>query len=245
MLWSPFRSSRSRGFVRARTLPAAVVVVFMLGLVSCSDAGKDEPTTAPMPTSSSSDGGGDASDGGGETSAASSPSAEGGEGGSALPTASDGGGERVTMTKDDFPPPDPANYPGLNTHTEQGAIATATYFWDSLFWASWSGETAIPTRLSSEECVGCQLLLERSNDAYMNQLYLTPSYVIPRAETVEARENYQGYDIVIFMTIDERVTAKNLKGREDHFRTAHGMNWNGKAWKIHLIESELLGRADA
>ena len=51
--------------------------------------------------------------------------------------------------------PDPADYPGMDQQTEEGAKAFYRYFWDSYVYANLTGDPSILESLSGPDCGWC------------------------------------------------------------------------------------------
>ncbi|NMA77639.1 MAG: hypothetical protein GX960_10360 [Actinomycetales bacterium] len=118
-----------------RLLSTAAAGALLLGLAACGD-GEDGPvTTAPpeLGISSPSDGGGDAE-------------------------PSDGGGaeqEEPSAAAPDIPPPDPADYAGMDKNTEDGAIQAFRYYIAVSMWAHQTGDDTELMELQTDSCEGC------------------------------------------------------------------------------------------
>ena len=98
-----------------RLFSAAAAGALLLGLAACGDT-TDGPATAPPPDlgiAAPSDGGGD-------------------------PAPSDGGGEQTDPSADDapdIPPPDPADFAGMDENTPEGAEQAFRYYIAVSMWA--------------------------------------------------------------------------------------------------------------
>lgn len=118
-----------------RLLSAAAVCTLVLGLAACGEGGKGTVTDPPpsIDISMPSDGGGEPSDGGGD-----------GE-----PTAAP-----------DVPAPDPADYPGIDEKTAEGAEQFTRYFFALMIWGYQTGESEELESLYSETCGICEANVE-------------------------------------------------------------------------------------
>lgn len=122
-----------------RLLTASAAAALVLGLAACGD---DTGGTITDPPSTIATG---ASDDGGAS--------DGGEAGGSAGGASDDGGS--TEAAPDIPAPDPADYPGMDEETDEGAEQTAKYFIAVQYWARTSGDTEALKRLQTDECGAC------------------------------------------------------------------------------------------
>src|SRR5699024_6886832 len=128
-----------------RLFSAAAAGALLLGLAACGDT-TDGPATAPPPDlgiAAPSDGGGD-------------------------PAPSDGGGEQTDPSADDapdIPPPDPADFAGMDENTPEGAEQAFRYYIAVSMWAHQSGERSEEhtSELQSRFDLVCRLLLEKKN----------------------------------------------------------------------------------
>ncbi|MGO1408792.1 MAG: DUF6318 family protein [Brachybacterium sp.] len=118
-----------------RLLSAAATSTLLLGLSACSEP-TDGPVTTPPPNidiGAPSDGGGDAE-------------------------PSDGDGEKTaepTAEAPDIPPPDPADYAGMDEHTAEGAEQAFKYYIAVSVWAHQTGKDDPPIALQDAKCDGC------------------------------------------------------------------------------------------
>src|SRR5699024_10334539 len=121
-----------------RLLPALATLGLVLGLAACGDGG-DGPVTTPPPDlgNGASDGGGsqgDPSDGGGET------------------EPDDGETEETEVAAPDVPAPDPADYPGMDEETPEGAEQAFRYYIAVVYWGYQTGDTETLETLHTENC---------------------------------------------------------------------------------------------
>ncbi|WP_422117185.1 DUF6318 family protein [Brachybacterium sp. UNK5269] len=118
-----------------RLLAAAAAGALLLGLAACDDGEEGAVTTAPPSVSVSAP-----SDGGGE------------------PAPSDGGGtgtDDPTAAAPHIPPPDPADYAGMDEKSETGAVQAFRHYVATAMWAHQTGEDSQLASLQTETCEGC------------------------------------------------------------------------------------------
>src|SRR5699024_991460 len=124
-----------RSLLPGRSLPALAAAVLALGAAACGHGG-DGPVTTPPPALGS-----DASDGGGSD-----------------PDPSDGGGaetEEPTAAAPDIPAPDPADYPGMDEETPEGAEQALRYYIAVVYWGYQTGDTETLEGLHQNSCETC------------------------------------------------------------------------------------------
>lgn len=117
--------------MRRRLLAATATAALSLGLVACGDDSEGPVTEAPPSLGIGGSDGGGASDDGGEAS-------DGGgsdDGGDA--TGSEG--ENSAAEEAGIPAPDPADYPGMDENTAEGAEQFTRYFIAVMTWGYQSG----------------------------------------------------------------------------------------------------------
>lgn len=197
-------------------LRALAATALALGLTACGNGGN--PVTTPPPAL-----GNDASDGGG---AESSPS--------------DGGGaatEEPTAAAPDVPAPDPADYPGMDEETPEGAEQAARYFVAMMFWGFQSGETEILASLYSSKCGVCKENADTINEmASAGEFWSETS--LKDAEISVDPPNGEYNTIIGYSVLASPHSEPNLDSgtRADvpelQFLFGVGLNWNDGRWII-------------
>ena len=121
-----------------RILAPVAAAALAFGLVACTDTGGSGTVTTPPPSinigGGSDDGGAEPSDGGGDT--------------------SDGGGDSPVAAPD-IPAPDPADYPGMDQNTPEGAEQAFRYYVAVMIWGYQTGQTEHFETLHDPECLTC------------------------------------------------------------------------------------------
>ena len=120
-----------------RILAPVAAAALAFGLVACGDTGGGTVTTPPPSINI----GGGSDDGGAEPS-------DGGSG------ASDGGGESPVAAPD-IPAPDPADYPGMDQNTPEGAEQAFRYYVAVSMWSHQVGDDSLLKTLEAEGCDSC------------------------------------------------------------------------------------------
>src|SRR5690625_2609360 len=138
-------------------LPALAAAVLALGAAACGHGG-DGPVTTPPPALGS-----DASDGGGSD-----------------PDPSDGGGaetEEPTAAAPDIPAPDPADYPGMDEETPEGAEQALRYYIAVVYWGYQTGDTETLETLYSDNCEQCLDIRNEIHELDNSELHQAPSSI--------------------------------------------------------------------
>ncbi|MBB5833173.1 DUF6318 family protein [Brachybacterium aquaticum] len=213
-----------------RLLSAAAACAFVLGLAACGD-GSDDPVTSAPPSidiDAPSDGGGDAS-----------PSSGGDD---AEP--SDGGGNEDTTAASDIPAPDPADYPGMDENTEEGAIQASRYFLASMLWGYQTGETDELASLFEKSCKTCQANLENIEELsdigeYWSETRVTYEDIVP-SDPDETYEAIIGYSATISPhTEPDGKTGSRIEVPENYYQMGFGLNWSEGRWVISGLSIEV------
>ncbi|MDO5644366.1 MAG: DUF6318 family protein [Dermabacter sp.] len=116
---------------------AAAVAIAALGLTACSNNEEPEKSAVEIAAESNAK---TASDGGGDD-ASDSGEADG----FAMPPENEG-----------ILPPDRANYPGIDTETDEGAKQTVKFFFDAMYYGYATGDTAPLESVSGSGCKQCK-----------------------------------------------------------------------------------------
>ena len=204
-----------------RLFSAAAAGALLLGLAACGDT-TDGPATAPPPDlgiAAPSDGGG-------------------------APAPSDGGGEQADPSADapDIPPPDPADYAGMDENTPEGAEQAFRYYIAVSMWAHQSGEDGPLTALEADSCGGCDYLNEDITSAREREL-LWSDTTIEDVSVSTASANSFDQEVRYKFTLsphsradqdfDEYIEVEYLD-----YDTVGGMNWDEGVWLVAEMSIE-------
>ena len=133
-----------------RLLAAVAAAALTVGLAACGEGEGGTVTTPPPSIDTGQDDG--ASDAGGEE-----PSDAGG--------ADDAGsGDGSAEAAPDIPAPDPADFPGMDEQTPEGAEQAFKYFWAVAMSGYQGADAAELSRMSDPNCGNCTELLSEIND---------------------------------------------------------------------------------
>lgn len=119
-----------------RILASTAAAVLALGLAACTDEGGGGTVTTPPPSINIDGGSGN---GGDETT---------------TPAPSDGGGDNGTAAPD-IPAPDPADYPGMDQNTPEGAEQAFRYYIAVMVWGYQTGDFELLAELQAGDCNAC------------------------------------------------------------------------------------------
>lgn len=200
-----------------RILAPVAAAALAFGLVACGDTGGGTVTTPPP--SINIDGGSD--DG----------SAEPSDGGSG---ASDGGGESPAAAPV-IPAPDPADYPGMDQNTPEGAEQAFRYYIAVVYWAHATGDTEATSSLYSETCGSCSELANDINKLRTEgELWGAASITDVGIDSHES-ENFDteisyGFTLGPHERPGDAVTHD--ASAETKMTAIAGLDWNGSAWKV-------------
>ncbi|WP_106506594.1 DUF6318 family protein [Brachybacterium timonense] len=215
---TPARSGRQRRGARVLAASAAL----MLALSAC---GGDEPPdngldgTVPD-LSTSSDNGGASDNGGTDNTAASNA---GGDSGSDDLAAS-------------IPAPDPADYPGMDQNTPEGAEQAFKYYIAVLMWAHQSGDTDLLSTLYSENCESCATLLEQVEDLKAHETFWSEATLDEHQVSHENSDNYDAEVSYLFILGEHTEPAKDSSTSAPvpsvEYVSRGGLNWTGHHWAV-------------
>ncbi|MFC7373744.1 MULTISPECIES: DUF6318 family protein [unclassified Brachybacterium] len=221
-----------------RLFSAAAAAALTLGLAACGD-GSDGPVTSPPPdvtvTGGGSDGGG-ASDGGGSDGEG-APS----DGGN----SSDGGGNGEadpSAAAPDIPPPDPAEYAGMDEHTPEGAEQAFRYYIAVSMWAHQTGSDELLKTLQSDACEGCAYLNEDLKQIADGGHYWSEVEVTDIATAIHESPNFEheiGYE---FELGPHSRPSPDFSGRQNvthlEYTAIGGMSWTSGEWTVSEMSIE-------
>ena len=215
-----------------RTLSVAAALVLTLALAACGEE-SEGPVTTPPPTigAGSSDGsGGEPSDGGGE-----------GE-------ASDGGGESegTTDAASSVPAPDPADYPGMDEETPEGAEQAVRFYFASVFWAYSTGDTSVLDDLYAESCEACGGFRERIENQPEGEFW-SPVEITDRHMTHLESQNFD-LEVGYIFTLGEHFEPTDDGGEPTEYAPTDytavlGVDWKDDRWVIEAMSFDEYGNA--
>lgn len=211
-----------------RILAAAASAVLALGLVGCGND-DDGPATTPPPTvgtGQSDDGGAEQSDGGGAA------SSDGG-----------GGSEEATDAASSVPAPDPADYPGMDEETPEGAEQAFSYFWDVAITGFQGGDHAQLDAMSSADCKNCDALIQQIENLDERGEHWSVVETTPVDLDAKHGEGKYAYIATYSFVIPAHTEppehgAEPVKWEEITYESTGGLVWESGAWKVADFSSD-------
>ncbi|HLQ81080.1 MAG TPA: DUF6318 family protein [Brachybacterium sp.] len=197
-----------------RLLSAAAAGALLLGIAACGDQTDEPVTTAPpsIDVAGPSDDGGDSS-------------------------PSDGGGSETTeptAQAPDIPPPDPADFAGMDEHTPEGAEQAFRYYIAVSMWAHQTGNDAPLSELESGDCEGCTFLNEDVAQIQKSGLYWSEFAINDTGTAIHNSGKFEheiGY--VFSLTSHTRPNdefTEKISVESIEYAAIGGMNWEGGRW---------------
>ncbi|GAA1717391.1 DUF6318 family protein [Brachybacterium phenoliresistens] len=142
------------------------------------------------------------------------------------------------------PAPDPADFPGKDEHTEEGAKQAVRYYWAVLFWGFQTGEHESFSELYSENCANCAGNREVIKDIAKNENPWGPTEL--QDTELSARSNTDGYEYIVdyyFIVGEHEVRAPgSSKAKIEPAQTylsAVAVVWSDDKWIVDSIHLEL------
>lgn len=213
-----------------RFLSGVAVVALTMGLAACN-GGSEGPVTTPPPEidiGQSDNGGAEPSEGGGGEVDGGDTNADG---------ASDGGGDGDGSTEaaPDIPAPDPADYPGMDEETPEGAEQAVRFYFANVFWAYQTGRADVLDGMYSEACEACEGFRGRIEDQPEGK-YWGRTEISDLNITHLESENFD-WEIGYMFTVGEH-TEPGKDGSESvefdaiDYTSVVGVDWSDGRWVI-------------
>lgn len=209
-----------------RLLSAAAACTLLLGLAACGEGGDGPVTTTPPEIDISAP-----SDGGGGT------------------APSDGGEDEVDPNAaPDMPAPDPADYPGMDENTAEGAEQAFRYYMALMIWGYQTGEVGELDARSAEGCNTCahnrDLIVENAKEG----LFWSSAEIEDVGLKQYASEKFDyeiGYVFYIGAHAEPDEGGGGMKEEPRAEYTAVGvMQWTVDGWTIVAIDLKKMGDSD-
>ena len=200
-----------------RLLAAVAAAALTAGLAACGEGEGGTVTTPPPSIDTGQDDG--ASDAGGEE------------------PSDAGGGDGAAEAAPDIPAPDPADFPGMDEQTPEGAEQAFKYFWAVAMSGYQGADAAELSRMSDPNCGNCTELLSEIND--LQETGDVWSRVDISDVSLGSEEGTGGYDAIVdyvfILPAHEEPGAGDQDGasvEESEFATSGGLVWDGGSWKV-------------
>lgn len=202
-----------------RILPALASAALALALAACGGA-SDGPVTTPPPAM-----GNGASDGGG-------PEED----------PSDGGGEQTEDAKaaaPDVPAPDPADYPGMDEETPEGAEQALRYYIAVVYWGYQTGDTETLVTLYTENCEQCEEITEEIDDIRESNSFWSDASIEHVGSNVVTSDDFDELVSYAFRLGSHQESSPSSSKVRDVVDTPYtalaGMKWHHGSWSIERI----------
>ena len=200
-----------------RLLAAVAAAALTAGLAACGEGEGGTVTTPPPSIDTGQDDG--ASDAGGEE------------------PSDAGGGDGAAEAAPDIPAPDPADFPGMDEQTPEGAEQAFKYFWAVAMSGYQGADAAELSRMSDPNCGNCTELLSEIDD--LQEKEDVWSRVDISDVSLGSEEGTGGYDVIVdyvfILPAHEEPGAGDQDGasvEESEFATSGGLVWDGGSWKV-------------
>ncbi|WP_010551168.1 DUF6318 family protein [Brachybacterium paraconglomeratum] len=200
-----------------RLLAAVAAAALTVGLAACGEGEGGTVTTPPPSIDTGQDDG--ASDAGGEE------------------PSDAGGGDGAAEAAPDIPAPDPADFPGMDEQTPEGAEQAFKYFWAVAMSGYQGADAAELSRMSDPNCGNCTELLSEIDD--LQETGDVWSRVDISDVSLGSEEGTGGYDAIVdyvfILPAHEEPGAGDQDGasvEESEFATSGGLVWDGGSWKV-------------
>lgn len=205
-----------------RLLSAAAAGALLLGLTACGEGEEGPVTTAPPEIGINGP-----SDGGGDT------------------DASDGGGDQTeepTADAPDIPPPDPADYAGMDENTEDGATQAFRYYIAMSMWAHQTGDDSELMKLQTESCEGCpqfnaELPKLQEQGEYWSEFAISDVHTVSKESTNYDIEIGYAFTIPSHTRPDEK-SGEPVEYNAVEYLAVGGMTWTSSEWHVGGLKAD-------
>lgn len=209
-----------------RLLATVAAAALTAGLAACGEGESGTVTTPPPSIDTGQDDG--ASDAGGEE-----PSDAGG--------ADDAGsGDGSAEAAPDIPAPDPADFPGMDEQTPEGAEQAFKYYWAVVLWGHQTGDSETLRGLYTPECTGCEGIASDIDDIAAQGTY----WVDGENVTVETRadDSLEGFDmgVIYKFELTEHTEPASENGgvvSAEEWTAIGALNWVDGQWVVEDLSS--------
>lgn len=157
--------------------------------------------------------------------------------------ASDGGGDDASPSAaPDVPAPDPADYPGMDENTEEGAIQAFRYYVAAAMWAHQTGDDSLSSEMEVASCEGCPGFTEDVPKLRELKRYWSAFKVEDVATTPHESENFQ-YEVGYSFTVPAHERPNMKTGELEEYDPVEytligGMEWTQKGWMVGGLKGE-------
>lgn len=142
----------------------------------------------------------------------------------------------------DVPAPDPADFPGKDERTEEGAQQAFRYFWAVAVWGRQTGDSATLASLHTANCQLCVSQVRDIDTAAAEGRYWTSTTIqdaVLETSPDESFEQVVSYGFTL-SAHDEPVTGTETDVRvaPTSFAVVGGLVWTDTGWSVDYVEAE-------
>ena len=154
------------------------------------------------------------------------------------PAPSDGGGEQTDPSADDapdIPPPDPADFAGMDENTPEGAEQAFRYYIAVLNWSRQTGNTERISELHSDSCTKCIELTNSIEDYATRGEYWQEASIDDVGTKSFNSSNYEveiGYVFIIDEHVEPGAASPTLA---QEWTGVAGMEHAEGSWRIDQL----------
>lgn len=132
------------------------------------------------------------------------------------------------------PAPDPADFPGKDEHTEEGAKQAVRYYWAMLVWGYETGDTEILQGLHLETCGNCVDNLESIGYAKDHDKLWSDASITDEDVYIGEPGEYETvvqYVFIVGAHDEPDYDSSDVNAKPDtRYFTANGMTWRDDRW---------------
>lgn len=140
----------------------------------------------------------------------------------------------------DVPAPDPADFPGKDERTEEGAQQAFRYFWAVLTWAYQTGETEAFVELYTDSCTACTTNLRSMEELEdMGEYWSVSSITDQSLGLVDPDLNRPRVGYVFTLGAHTEPLRENSKRDERpdvEYATVGTLAWTGDSWVVETFD---------
>lgn len=135
----------------------------------------------------------------------------------------------------DVPAPDPADFPGKDERTEEGAQQAFRYFWAVNLWGVQTGDDSLYASLIAPGCEPCQTNLEQIRQVGANGLYWSPTELVDTGTMAQASDLHEmevGYIFTVSAHTEPLADGQTAHFEDDYVISLGGLSWHEDGWKV-------------
>lgn len=133
----------------------------------------------------------------------------------------------------DVPKPDPADYPGMDQHTDEGAAQAYRYYMAVLVWSYQTGDVSELGSLGADSCESCRQNLDAiAKNATGGDLWGPSVITDVELEAVASPKN--DFEIIYNFVVDEtrESSGEGPAATSISYMSVGALNWMDGAWLV-------------